>query len=173
MKLLFLDMDGVINCETTLKSGEEKKTGIFWWERYDEQLVKRVYNLCEDYDFKIICSSTWRNSYDDLNQLKSCYERIGLNSNRLIGITPSFNTLRREEIRSCISSFLINDITIDLVVVIDDEIFAKPKDTFQIPCYFCHTSWGDGYSKKVDKKVRKFLENVKIKEKINESLAFQ
>ena len=53
MKIIFLDIDGVLNCETT----QER------WERFvgiDQKLVSRFMNIINQTGAKVVLSSTWR-----------------------------------------------------------------------------------------------------------------
>lgn len=58
MKILFLDIDGVLNCESTK---EKIPDGIFrGMHALDKRLLKLFLDWLQDKDLKIVLSSTWR-----------------------------------------------------------------------------------------------------------------
>ena len=57
MKIIFLDIDGVMNSEVYHKNLNTKKKG---WRRFDPEAVKMVTKLVEEFDAKIVISSLWR-----------------------------------------------------------------------------------------------------------------
>jgi Swiss Army Knife RNA repair-like protein len=104
MKVIFLDIDGVLNCKRT--HNPRKFPYIV-----DQKLLARLLKLCETTDAKVVLSSTWR------------YDPIGLLAAKHFGI-PLFDVLpdmqhqpRRDEINSWLRSR--SDVT--RYVVIDDE----------------------------------------------------
>jgi HAD domain in Swiss Army Knife RNA repair proteins len=104
MKVIFLDIDGVLNCKRT--HNPRKFPYIV-----DQKLLARLLKLCETTDAKVVLSSTWR------------YDPIGLLAAKHFGI-PFIDVLpdiqhqpRRDEINSWLRSR--SDVTRH--VVIDDE----------------------------------------------------
>ena len=53
MKVLFLDIDGVLNCDTTPNSRKFPYV-------VDEKLLKRLHKILDATDAKVVLSSTWR-----------------------------------------------------------------------------------------------------------------
>ena len=104
MKVIFLDIDGVLNCKRT--SNPRKFPYIV-----DPKLLARLLKLCETTGAKVVLSSTWR------------FDPIGLLAAKHFGI-PFIDVLpdmphqpRRDEINSWLASR--SDVT--RYVVIDDE----------------------------------------------------
>jgi len=61
MKIIFLDVDGVLNNAETHRSKEHHQTWPDWgYVGLDRRLVKRLNTLVEATDAKIVLSSTWR-----------------------------------------------------------------------------------------------------------------
>jgi hypothetical protein len=94
MKVIFLDIDGVLNCENAYRSGECKYTE--WINHRGDKdhhqsfcsWSKELLNkLIDETDAKIVISSTWRSS--GIEFMKSVWELEGMRG-EIIGITPNF-----------------------------------------------------------------------------------
>jgi hypothetical protein len=94
MKIIFLDIDGVLNCEKAYRSGECNY--VKWnWENGTEDhhqsfcsWSKELLNkLIDETDAKIVISSTWRSS--GIEFMRKVWELEGMHG-EIIGITPSF-----------------------------------------------------------------------------------
>ncbi len=94
MKVIFLDIDGVLNCENAYRSGECKYTE--WVNHHGDKdhhqsfcsWSKELLNkLIDETDAKIVISSTWRSS--GIEFMKSVWELEGMHG-EIIGITPNF-----------------------------------------------------------------------------------
>lgn len=85
MNCIFLDFDGVVNNVFT-------KTRHPDFPRFigvEPKLIKMVYDICEELDLKIVWSSSWRQFCDhDLEMSKVLFTKVGLDPNRLVGLTP-------------------------------------------------------------------------------------
>ncbi len=57
MKIIFLDIDGVLNSEVYFKSVNTKIKG---WTRFDPKAVNIVKKLAEEYEAKIVMTTLWR-----------------------------------------------------------------------------------------------------------------
>jgi hypothetical protein len=57
MKIIFLDIDGVMNSEVYHSTLDTKKKN---WRRFDPEAVKMLIKLVEEFDAKIVVSSLWR-----------------------------------------------------------------------------------------------------------------
>jgi hypothetical protein len=94
MKVIFLDIDGVLNCEEAYRSGECKYTE---WinhrgdndhhQSFCSWSKKWLNKLIEETDAKIVISSTWRHSGIEFMQSVWKHENM---SGEIIGITPDF-----------------------------------------------------------------------------------
>lgn len=94
MKLIFLDIDGVLNCEAAYRAGECKY--VEWVNDLGEKdhhqafcswSKKYLNKLIEETGAKIVISSTWRHSGIDF--MRKVWEMEGM-SGEIIGLTPSF-----------------------------------------------------------------------------------
>lgn len=57
MKIIFLDIDGVMNSELYYKSVNTKKKN---WSRFDPKAVEMITRLIEEFNARIVISSLWR-----------------------------------------------------------------------------------------------------------------
>ncbi len=90
MKVIFLDIDGVLNHEAFYKERFEKRyeEGAIGhpYSEIDPKSVANLNNLIKDTDAKIVISSTWRHS--GLDYCKDVLEFHGFKG-EIIGITPT------------------------------------------------------------------------------------
>ena len=94
MKIIFLDIDGVLNCEYAYKQGECKY--VEWTDEDGNTQHHQSFcswskdwlnRLIENTDAKIVISSTWRR--EGLKWLHQVWKIEGMKG-EIIGITPSF-----------------------------------------------------------------------------------
>lgn len=127
MKLLALDMDGVINSNKLIRawcdneynnfkklfpeySEEQLKAKVK--EKYKEyfnhskelifsELAARVTEICEKTDCYILWTSTWRllKEYKNMDDAKEMFNRHNLPGNKLIGYTPSLQSFYSSTLR--------------------------------------------------------------------------
>lgn len=157
MKIVFLDIDGVLNSDDWYKSGEAKKayekTKIVSDYHFDPNAWKLVEKLLIETGAKIVLSSSWRNYNLEatLNDFKGTNFEV-LNK-YIVGITPrSALRHRGNEIKTFIET---TDIKIDKYVIIDDD---TDFNTEQLP-YFVRTDWFHGITEENYKKAKKILNN--------------
>lgn len=73
MKILFLDIDGVVNCASyfkTSKSPRHAKTYAQEVPPFDPYRVLLVHRICEQTGAKVVVSSSWRLGEESLAQVK-------------------------------------------------------------------------------------------------------
>lgn len=94
MKIIFLDIDGVLNCEKAYRSGECNYFKWNWEDGTEDHhqsfcsWSKELLNkLIDETDAKIVISSTWRSS--GIEFMRKVWELEGMHG-EIIGITPSF-----------------------------------------------------------------------------------
>lgn len=108
MKVLFLDIDGVLNSETYAKRYHEEHLGEKGYHIWvDPHAVELVRGLCEVEHVKIILSSSWR-SYDLKSTIEHLTEYRHLKPllRYIIGVTVSMmSRCRGEEIRRTIEDW--------------------------------------------------------------------
>ena len=127
MKLIFLDIDGVLNTSETFRKRyyEYKKTGILGLE-IDEFRLNYLKKIVEKTNAKIVLSSTWRNYFIKKNnniipvyykskQLVDVFNKYNLD---IYDITPHDKNRYRE---NEILKYLENRVDVESFIVIDDE----------------------------------------------------
>ena len=113
MKIIFLDVDGVLNSQYSFK-----RHGNILYDEYLKNLKKIVLETKAN----IVISSTWRKSDILMNELKEYLEKYEI-SQYLIGKTDNYigiNKERGDEIRKWINDN--KHLNIETFVIIDDDI---------------------------------------------------
>jgi len=109
MKLLFLDIDGVLNCKTT----QERWNGL---TGIDRRLVSIFLEWLNGKDIGIVLSSTWR-LYDDTK------EHLAAAGLSWIGQTPDLRAIRGHEI----AQFLNETPGVAAYAILDDFADMLPE----------------------------------------------
>ena len=159
MKIIFLDIDGVLNSEKWYKERFDKKLypnleGYPLCE-FDPLTIEQLNLLTDKTNAKIVISSTWRMGRT-IDELKKLFEEVGIKG-EIIGITPHLtfsdghrvdrgNEIKRWIDLNCIRwwdkmlSQKEKDITLESYVILDDDhdMLLEQKDNF------IKTSWRDG-----------------------------
>ena len=98
MKIIFLDIDGVLNCENAYRKGECNYTKWNWEDGTEDHhqsfcsWSKELLNkLIDETGAKIVISSTWRSSGVDF--MRKVWELEGMHG-EIIGITPNFRSYK-------------------------------------------------------------------------------
>lgn len=117
MKVIFLDIDGVLNL---CYKGRDEYGALF-----HPHLVENLRKIIKETNAKIVISSTWRLS--GLSVMKEMWKKREL-PGEIIGITPSFmkeygTTLCRGKE---IDSYLENHPEIEKYVILDDDRDMEP-----------------------------------------------
>lgn len=96
MKIIFLDIDGVLNCESAYKAGECQYQEWVWedgrkdhYQRFCVRSKNLLNKLIDETKAKIVISSTWRMS--GIEFMKKVWELEEMHG-EIIGITPSMRT---------------------------------------------------------------------------------
>lgn len=142
MKVVFLDVDGVLNCRSRWVKG----CGAYW---IDPILMSRLVRLCETTGAKIVVSSTWRHGRT-VEDLQALLESKGLPSTiRVIGKTPEaaqqIVTGPLAELTTCrgiqIGAWLGDheEGQVESFVILDDD-----SDMAHLTDYLVQTGWEDG-----------------------------
>ncbi len=120
-KILFLDVDGVLNTSDSLLDGEDLAEEKL-------QLVKRI---VAETGCDIVISSTWRLYPAHLRRVAHAFRTLGIP--QFVGVTPNLETVERHvEIQAWMDANAIAEQ--DIVVVIDDDVDAKLPSTETVPC---------------------------------------
>lgn len=133
IKVLFLDIDGVVNCKTT----SNDRGGFFGIDRYLSFLVG---NMVDDLDLKVVLSSSWRKSREGVEQIKNQVCDI-------MDVTPDIGTIRGDEIQA----WLDKHPETEMYCILDDD--TDMLET-QLPNFF-KTSWETGVTPEIIEKIKK------------------
>ena len=118
MKILFLDIDGVLNCQSMPREDRIKTAGGL----ISKRCLKLLNELIDETGCKIVVSSTWRK--DTSHDLFETLYNAGLIKESLIGKTPDFNTpymLRGNEIRAWLKMYATKNGVTSYAIVDDDS----------------------------------------------------
>lgn len=85
MNIIFLDIDGVLNCQIYYQSDAFSKKDEHPYNQICKERVKWLNKLCEDTNSKIVISSTWRMS--GIDYCKNVLSKCGATFD-IIGATP-------------------------------------------------------------------------------------
>jgi hypothetical protein len=119
MKILFLDIDGVLNNIASLAEGVHIIS--------DKCVMLR--ECLKDVDAQIVVSSSWRILYD-VEMLRQILRRSGLN-NPIIDVTPKVNGCRGLEIYQWLSE---NEQVTKYCIVDDDSDMLDEQLDFFVKC---------------------------------------
>lgn len=109
MKIIFLDIDGVLNNQFT---AERFKIDDSYYVGIDKDLLQKLFLLQKNTDADIVISSSWRSSPPHLEEIK----RNGI---EFIGMTPDYGDIERrgEEIKE----WLVKNPNVEKYAIIDDN----------------------------------------------------
>jgi len=155
MRVIFLDLDGVINSDRSiLVCGERlekfKGTDVPYYEKFlisnaDPIAVEMINLLAKMTDAKIVLSSSHRKHFDSikdfeqrLEKTKEYFSKIGLDCERLIGWTPSMWGIRGAEIQSWLDKH--TDVTHYVIIDDSSDMMEEQMENFVL------VSGGDGFS---------------------------
>ena len=170
MKIIFLDIDGVLTNESSLqKKYEYRLRHNEYISEIDKQCIKRLSVIVQMTGAKIVLSSSWRNDWKNgIEQLKFekskwlqyLFDQYHI---EIIGITPmiprtekqneKYHSWRENEIMY----YLKNHNDIKSFCVIDDEIF----DLFTLKHYLVKTNRKYGLQESHIKEAFKILKKMK------------
>jgi hypothetical protein len=135
MKVLFLDVDGVLNSQESmgrlhhewLASGEKTKTGKYCFPlgHLDETLIGRLNDLVELTDCHIVLSSTWR-KVTELHEFRGYMVARGFKySERIVSKTPVLNLTGEQSCRGREIQLWIDEHKeqVSTYAILDDDSF--------------------------------------------------
>lgn len=133
VKLIFLDIDGVLNSETYYVKRQENKTDNrpYPLSEFDSETVKQYLRIVKETGAKTVISSSWRHT----DGLRSILKNVGFRGSPLdFEVTPYLGTIRGLEIKKYMENYLDehpND-EIGSYCIIDDDIdmLYEQKDNF-------------------------------------------
>jgi hypothetical protein len=122
MKVLFLDIDGVLNSVSFSKK-TIRRSLICDPDSLDPEACLRLQNFIKSHeDLVIVISSTWRKFYS-LEELKNLLQEKGIDSSKIIEYTPVLHgQIRGTEIRQWLDSqFLKSNFPVSHIAILDDD----------------------------------------------------
>ena len=127
MKLIFLDIDGVLVTTNSLIPSDK-----YFGHTFDKSCVQNLIEIIRVTGAKIVISSSWREGRT-LTQLQSIFKANGI-EDCVIGVTPSFydETIRGTEIKAYLRRFN----GLECFVIIDDEEKMGDLEPFLIETEF-------------------------------------
>jgi hypothetical protein len=137
MKVLFLDIDGVVNCQETM----QRHRGFIGIDPY---LAFLVGNMVDDLKLIVVLSSSWRHSPEGIEEVKKQVCPI-------MDLTPSMpdpaepHTHRGTEIKA----WLDKHPNVEDYAIIDDDSDMLPEQL----SHLFQTSWKTGVTKEVIEKI--------------------
>lgn len=146
MKIIFLDIDGVLNCESTFIKREEHfdMTGEILSD-VDEEKVILLMQIVKQTDAKIVLTSSWRDSWEKQGEKyvpirdssKKADEIFKRNGIEIYSITPHIKENRPKEI----SKWLDNHGGKENIkfISLDDDFFKFQYDMYGIGDCLVHT----------------------------------
>lgn len=124
MKLIFLDIDGVLNSEKFSIWIHEhpefcENGGHFW---IDPEKVEMIINLCKETGAKIVISSSWRGwSLKATLEDFSTYRDLSKLNPYIVGVTPRFNINSKFMSRGNEIQDYLNSHSVAKYCIIDDD----------------------------------------------------
>lgn len=122
MKVIFLDIDGVL----WLHEPEEQDKHFDSFSKKTVAQLNRILDECED--VMLVISSSWRHLHST-EWLRDHFDSQGINSTRIIGITPSIKDeyIRGHEIQAWLNRMPKEAIK-DFIILDDDSDMAHLMD---------------------------------------------
>lgn len=125
MKIIFLDIDGVLNSHQWIEANQHlfDNSQLFTHSNVDETAVARLQRIVDATSAEVVVSSTWRR-FKSRVQLQQMLRNHGFKG-FINGVTPILNTKRGHEIQAWIDengpieSFAIIDDDSDMVHLMD------------------------------------------------------
>jgi hypothetical protein len=143
-KILFLDLDGVLNSERSFLAGAYR-TAEYAKENPDDPYYLKittctidpiacgmVNRLCRELNVKIVISSTHRMHFTDgpekLNQIKNYFDLLGVHGEYIIDYTLRLHTIRGKEI----DEWLFRHPDVSQYAILDDssDMLESQMDNF-------------------------------------------
>lgn len=123
MKILFLDIDGVLNSVKSAMARPFRGALIADEDSLDLEACARLQKLISQHkDLLIVVSSSWR-QFHPLNALKDILEKHGIDKTRVIEYTPVIhNTIRGNEIKQWLDSQMLkSNFPVTSIAILDDD----------------------------------------------------
>lgn len=120
MKVLFLDIDGVV-CLHDRERGINFSDGGAD-DRFDADCCRRLKKITDATGCKLVLSSSWRESRRDIENMLSQFYPFGITADDFAGKTPSLYGRDSE-----VAGYLADHPEITDYIAVDDEYFCNGK----------------------------------------------
>lgn len=161
-KIIFLDIDGVLNSQNTFIDNHEYRKFfvkymngsiedeiVYTMLDIDLDKVFMLRDICNLTGAKVVVSSSWRR----LRKYSLFEEKLTSLGIPIVGVTPFIGNNRGDEIRK-----YLEDNKIDEFVILDDDIF---KDFNELENYLIKTSfYEEGLTEEISREVVRVLRRV-------------
>lgn len=120
MKVIFLDIDGVMNYRDEMTDKAVKRGGFshLFFDTPSKRPIKALNKIIEETDAKVVISSTWRLNYPSVREFWRMLWLCGFNG-EVIGFTPCLSgKYRGHEIAQWLKN---TDRNVEQFVIIDDD----------------------------------------------------
>jgi len=151
MKLIFLDIDGVLNSERHAKKMHEQGVTDTYNE-FDPECVAALNRICDESGAVCVLSSTWRLSWSLPGMLEHL-RKFGF-TGELVDKTPITSKERGFEIAMCLGHFHRHGPEVESFVILDDD-----SDMEHLLPFLVKTSFKTGLSEEDADKAIKMLED--------------
>lgn len=146
MKVLFLDIDGVLNSlESTMMAGPRKR---LVGDHVDPMLIRRLNKICEEVpDLKIVISSSWRKIYS-IEEILEVFLKAGFNvKTEIIDRTPGHvegtDGKRGHEIEAWYKAH--PEVTNYVILDDDSDMLRNQRRHFVNTSWVCGLTFADVY----------------------------
>ena len=146
MKVIFLDLDGVLNSTRSRLATKDKlgsfeyspdDPNVYFWNStlstIDPIAVSLLNRAVKETKAKIVISSSHRNHFKEspfkLSELKNYFHRLGVDSEHIISYTPSLVPTRGIEIQAWLDKY---DEPINYAILDDDDDMLANQQPFFI-----------------------------------------
>jgi hypothetical protein len=140
MKVIFLDIDGVLNSGDDMRSrynigclnGQPRiiTHDDLNCQLFDERCCRWLEYIIRSTGAKIVISSSWR--LNGLDLMRKLWEKRGLFGD-IIGVTPNFGNSRGEQIKAWLDA---NTHVVDYVIIDDDNDMLPDQQSRFVKCQF-------------------------------------
>lgn len=137
MKVLFLDIDGVVNCEGTFHKDPNQHYVL------DPYMAFLVGKIQLDTDCKVVLSSSWKHHQESVENI---HRRVV----DIYDITPDVGNVRGDEIKAWLDS---SKYEVEKYAIVDDNSDMLPE---QLPNFF-KTDWKTGLTDEIAASIIKHL----------------
>lgn len=150
MKVLFLDIDGVLITANNIKK-TYKLTGKPQGRTLDPDTVVQLNRIMEQSNPLLVLSSTWR-IFTSLEDMAKLINEAGGNNIKFHSATPRLNTQRGKEIQTWLNNLTDEELKQCKFVIVDDD-----KDMLHLIGHLIKTDFDTGLTEDIANRIIKIL----------------